>query len=488
MALLLLLPKRVAAHAVSGSAEQIASAANASLVACVASYDASSFPRVLATISYTKAVTRSRKLASTDLDALATAAAEFVISDMTPALSPWEVAPQATEFQVLDDYAGTLKVFLLVDCYVDATSHADVGSAMEKTGFRSAVEGAVPGYTLGTVAVLVDTSVGAQSFCHSQTDLASLHEEVALLQTLQEDLVPLDAMAQSVSHPLSLEVTVGPTTATSAVPIPAPPSPPVYGLEVALVVAGEVSDYDATDIASFTSKMDAALGVTGGVTTVSAASVIFVYSVTGLSAAEAASASAALGPIVATAQTASSFFGVSVEMILAPPSSPPPPSSAPETASPPPSELSVLDEPREDALTSLDEAETAGLSVGVVLIALPLFCILYVLLRYGPTKACLWFKYRGSHSNPKVRWFYVPNEQRLLMQRELHGTNFHKFPEAQSSSEFARTETDLGAKVGPSGPAAIATPRTAENNAFVAEVQAEIDSIRKNAAMKSAAV
>ena len=47
-----------------------------------------------------------------------------------------------------------------------------------------------------------------------------------------------------------------------------------------------------------------------------------------------------------------------------------------------------------------------------------MLCLSYVCFRY-PTNVGLWFKYRFSHSNPIVIFFYVPTEAREEMRRRM---------------------------------------------------------------------
>ena len=83
---------------------------------------------------------------------------------------------------------------------------------------------------------------------------------------------------------------------------------------VSLTAAGSVSDYDAAWVATFTATMDGLSGGSG-TATVTAASVIITYHVSGLSSPQRDAAVAALDPILASPATASSYLGISVEAV-----------------------------------------------------------------------------------------------------------------------------------------------------------------------------
>lgn len=431
-------------------------AAQSSLAAITASYDTSSFPRVLGTISYTADAERRRRLASVEMDAVAAAAAGFVIDEVS-AYSIW-VKPGADAFQALDDHAGQLKVYLLLACYVN---DEDVGAAFQEAGFLSAVQAATPGYTLGAVSVSVDSTIGSSTLCHTDGAIASLHEEIAQLQALLATVDTMEPIANLMLAAPEIDIASELAIDVVAVPIPAPPSPPVYSVEVALTMSGSVSDYSDEDIAAFTASMDEKVGVSGGSTTITAASVLFTYTNDGLSAEEKEAAAEALAPILASPEAASAYLAsygdFPVETIvkaLLPPSSPPvPPTAVPTIASPPPP--GELDDGDGSAITGedIDEGATAGITVAVVAVTLPLMLILYVLVRYGPTKIGVWCKYHTSHSDARYRFGYVPREQRKEMKEKLYSKTDimnPKLTEAMSSEdslEFGRTRSELGTTI-----------------------------------------
>ena len=94
----------------------------------------------------------------------------------------------------------------------------------------------------------------------------------------------------------------------------------------------------------------------------------------------------------------------------APPPSPPSPPPAP--ASPPTSPTDI------GTLGSNVENSMNGSAWALLVLLLPLLCLGYVRFRY-PSNVGLWFKYRFSHSNPIVIFFYVPTEAREEMRRRM---------------------------------------------------------------------
>ena len=54
------------------------------------------------------------------------------------------------------------------------------------------------------------------------------------------------------------------------------------------------------------------------------------------------------------------------------------------------------------------------------LVLLPLLLVVYVSIRFGRTKVCLWFRFHMSHTNAKFRALYLPKEVRDVMAATLY--------------------------------------------------------------------
>jgi hypothetical protein len=100
-------------------------------------------------------------------------------------------------------------------------------------------------------------------------------------------------------------------------------------------------------------------------------------------------------------------------LVSAPPSAPPPRGG---TTTPP------INGGGSDQ-TANDEELNGGIIFLIVLLVLcclwPLFCVVFAIVRFGPGKERLWFKYIFSHSNPVFPFFYIPQEDRDKMREEL---------------------------------------------------------------------
>jgi len=56
------------------------------------------------------------------------------------------------------------------------------------------------------------------------------------------------------------------------------------------------------------------------------------------------------------------------------------------------------------------------------LVLLPSLLVVYVSIRFGRAKVCLWFQFHMRHTNPKFRVLYVPKEIRDAMAATLYGS------------------------------------------------------------------
>jgi len=119
-------------------------------------------------------------------------------------------------------------------------------------------------------------------------------------------------------------------------PPPSPPPPAIAGptenfFSATLTVTGDLTTYDTDAFKTSTAaQFDTLVGVTGGVVTVAAGSVVVTYSISGLSDAQRDTAIANADQHLASSTAASAYFGVPVESVsyevieysLSPPSAP----------------------------------------------------------------------------------------------------------------------------------------------------------------------
>ena len=97
----------------------------------------------------------------------------------------------------------------------------------------------------------------------------------------------------------------------------------------------------------------------------------------------------------------------------------PSPAPPPSPPSPPPAPASPPTSPTDIGIIGSNAGNSMNGSLWALLVLLlPLLCLGYVCFRY-PTNVGMWFKYRFSHSNPIVIFFYVPTEAREEMRRRM---------------------------------------------------------------------
>lgn len=71
-----------------------------------------------------------------------------------------------------------------------------------------------------------------------------------------------------------------------------------------------------------------------------------------------------------------------------------------------------------DGIAAASNASLAALAV-IPFLILPFFLLLYLKIYY-PGKMGLWFAYKSSHCNPRVKWLYRPLEVRDQMRAQLY--------------------------------------------------------------------
>ena len=77
----------------------------------------------------------------------------------------------------------------------------------------------------------------------------------------------------------------------------------------------------------------------------------------------------------------------------------------------------------ESAQSVEDDAKHPGAIFAYVLVCLlvlcPVSCYYYARTRYGEDRAGLWFRYKCSHSNPTLPFFYKPREEMESLRQQL---------------------------------------------------------------------
>lgn len=112
-------------------------------------------------------------------------------------------------------------------------------------------------------------------------------------------------------------------------------------------------------------------------------------------------------------------------------------------ASPPPPPSPIGDETEKS--TSADDDD--GLLALLVLLILlcPLGCAVYVCFRF-PGRKRLYLRYRFSHSNPHVLFFYVPEEARGRMRSVLYGRKFAESVDVNVTKTHPDLKQDIDTK------------------------------------------
>ena len=99
--------------------------------------------------------------------------------------------------------------------------------------------------------------------------------------------------------------------------------------------------------------------------------------------------------------------------MTSPSPSPPPPTGAASTG--------VFES--ESAQSVNDDAKHPGAIFAYILVCLlvlcPVSCYYYARTRYGEDRVGLWFRYKCSHSNPTLPFFYKPREEMESLRQQL---------------------------------------------------------------------
>ena len=102
--------------------------------------------------------------------------------------------------------------------------------------------------------------------------------------------------------------------------------------------------------------------------------------------------------------------------MTSPSPSPPPPTGAASTGS-----VGVFES--ESAQSVDDDAKHPGAIFAYILVCLlvlcPVSCYYYARTMYGADRAGLWFRYKCSHSNPTLPFFYKPREEMESLRQQL---------------------------------------------------------------------
>lgn len=118
--------------------------------------------------------------------------------------------------------------------------------------------------------------------------------------------------------------------------------------------------------------------------------------------------------------------------MTSPSPSPPPPTGAASTGS-----VGVFES--ESAQSVDDDAKHPGAIFAYILVCLlvlcPVSCYYYARTRYGEDRVGLWFRYKCSHSNPTLPFFYKPREEMESLRQQLEAP--------RTSSKMSLGETTL---------------------------------------------
>ena len=100
----------------------------------------------------------------------------------------------------------------------------------------------------------------------------------------------------------------------------------------------------------------------------------------------------------------------------------PPPPPPPTVATNPGGGVGVFES--EAAQSVNDDAKHPGAIFAYILVCLlvlgPFCCYYYARTRYGEDRAGLWFRYKCSHSNPTLPFFYKPREEMESLRQQLY--------------------------------------------------------------------
>jgi len=96
----------------------------------------------------------------------------------------------------------------------------------------------------------------------------------------------------------------------------------------------------------------------------------------------------------------------------------------------------------ESAQSVEDDAKHPGAIFAYVLVCLlvlcPVSCYYYARTRYGEDRAGLWFRYKCSHSNPTLPFFYKPREEMESLRQQLYA------PRTSSKASLGETTLTRG--------------------------------------------